>query len=639
MQFTYPELFWALFLLLIPILIHLFQLRRFIKTPFTNVKVLQKIQAESRRSKTLKKWLLLFTRLLLLAALIFAFAKPYIASKSALIPKETVIYLDDSYSMQTRTESASLFETAKQDLIKSVPKDEYFTLFTNEKVFKKGNIQEIQNELLALPFSSKQLKLNEISLKASTFFETDEGSEKNLIIISDFQQRVASTENDSVHTLSGYFVKLNPSETINISIDSAYIENEGFENTDLSILLSANSKVESTPVSLFNGEKLIAKASATFDGNQKAQVSFTIPSREQIMGKIEISDAGLGYDNELYFNIEEREKIRVMSIGSEDTSFLSRIFVDAEFELADFTLQNLNYGSINGQNLVILNELEAIPSSLTSALGSFIEKGGNLTIIPSDEIDFDSYVPLLSNLMRTRILQAINEEREITDISFDHPLFKNVFEKNVTNFQYPKVARSYRIQTNQPSILLYQDKSPFLVGSDGMYFFTASLNDDNCNFKNSPLIVPTFYKMGINSLKLPSLYHLIGDAVSVDVPIQLEKDHILKLAKADFELIPQQQAFSNKVALNFSQNGMENGIYQIMDNGKIVNNISFNYPKEESDLTYLDVSQGYSNRVNDSISNLFEDLQNDNSIKELWKWFVILALLFLIIEILIQKYL
>ena len=42
MLFKHPELLWALLLLLIPIFIHLFQLRRFKKTPFTNVKILKK---------------------------------------------------------------------------------------------------------------------------------------------------------------------------------------------------------------------------------------------------------------------------------------------------------------------------------------------------------------------------------------------------------------------------------------------------------------------------------------------------------------------------------------------------------------------------------------------------------------------
>ena len=76
MQFKYPELLWALLLLLIPIIIHLFQLRRFQKEAFTNVKLLKHIKLQTRKSSQLKKWLTLLTRLLLLACIIVAFTQP-----------------------------------------------------------------------------------------------------------------------------------------------------------------------------------------------------------------------------------------------------------------------------------------------------------------------------------------------------------------------------------------------------------------------------------------------------------------------------------------------------------------------------------------------------------------------------------
>src|SRR5690606_26142194 len=135
MQFKYPELLWALLLLLIPVLIHLFQLRRFRKTPFTNVKFLKKVVSESRKSRSIKKWLLLCSRLLLLAALVLAFAQPFLANDLALKPKETVVYLDDSFSMQAKDNNETLLGHAVQELIKVFPKDRPLSLFTNEKTF------------------------------------------------------------------------------------------------------------------------------------------------------------------------------------------------------------------------------------------------------------------------------------------------------------------------------------------------------------------------------------------------------------------------------------------------------------------------------------------------------------------------
>ncbi|CAM4262178.1 BatA domain-containing protein [Zobellia nedashkovskayae] len=639
MQFKYPELFWALFLLLIPIFIHLFQLRRFKKTPFTNVKFLKKVVSESRQSNTLKKWLLLFTRMLLITAFIFAFAQPFFAEKSALKQKETVIYLDDSFSMQLKEESTTLLENAVQELIKNLPKTERFSLFTNAKTFRNTTIQDIQNELLALNTGSKQLKLNEIQLKGKTLFSADITTDKNLIILSDFQQLMASTQTDSLLNVHSHWVALRGKEVKNVSIDSAYIESETSENLNLSVNLSGSGAIENIPVSLFNGETLIAKTSASFNESKKGTANFSIPKNEAFDGKIEISDSGLTYDNLLYFTVGEKEKIKVLNVGDVQNRFLARIFTKDEFIFSATELKTLNYSNLANQHLIILNNLQQIPASLTTGLKAFTDNGGHLSIIPATEIDLNSYNLLTSNYASTTLLQKVQNEREITNISFSHPLYQNVFEKNVTNFQYPKTNEFYKIKTGASTALAFQGNEPFLVGGKSFFLFTASLSNQNSNFINSPLVVPTFYNMAIESLKLAPLYSVLGQSVSIDVSTSLAQDDILKLKKGDYEFIPQQQSLSNKVALSFNESLQEDGSYAILQNEKPIKNISFNYNRNESNLSYLNITEQKMASTSTSISSLFETIEKDNSVTELWKWFVILALALLFIEVLIQKYL
>ena len=638
MQFKHPELLWALFLLLIPIFIHLFQLRRFKKTPFTNVALLQKVVSNSRRSNTLKKWLLLLTRLLLLAALVVAFAQPFLAEKTALKKKETVIYVDDSFSMQAKTENSTLLQDAVQELIKSVPSTEKFHLFTNGATYRNVAIGDVQNELLSLPNSPKQLSYEQIELKANTFFNDQDDTRKELIIISDFQRGLDPIKMDSATALKRYFVKMIPDGLENISIDSVYIDEEGPENTELAVLLSGQSDNGNIPVSLYNGEQLIAKTALELGEKNKGTINFSIPGRTVVNGRLEISDSGLTYDNTLFFNINEREKIKVLSIGDANAQFIRRIFTEEEFLLVSTSLTTLNYGDIGSQNLIILNELDNIPPSLQTSLKSFNSNGGSVVIIPSANANFESYNQMLVGLSSTTLIRNMDNERKITEIDFSHPLYENVFEKEVDNFQYPVVKNAIRIKTNAPSILSYQDKSPFLVGIDGFYLFTASISDENSNFKNSPLIVPTFYNMGVKSLKIPQLYALTGNATTVDIPVQLAKDDILKVTKEAYEFIPQQQSFANKVSLRFIENPTEAGIYSISDKQKTYQNISFNHPRTESDLSYLSLQQIDEDHKATTIRNLFDTLQKDASITELWKWFVILALVFLAVEILIQKF-
>ncbi|HET8737236.1 MAG TPA: BatA domain-containing protein [Pricia sp.] len=637
MQFKHPELLWALFLLLIPIIIHLFQLRRFQKTPFTNVKFLKKVVAESRRSNTLKKWLLLMTRLMMIAALVIAFAQPFFAEESALREKETVIYLDDSFSMQAKSDGATLLENAVQSLLISIPEARNFTLFTNEKVFRDVRLPDVQNDLLAIEPTTKQLQLNEIELKANTFFTGDSETDKNLIIISDFQQRMASEQPDTGGTPK-QLVQLRPETNSNVALDSIYLDAQHSENLELTAIVSRIGSIDNTPVSLYNGEQLIAKTAAVFQEDNTAQVRFTLPKNERIKGRLEVSDTGLAYDNHLYFNLDTLDKIKVLAIGKSDSNYLERIYTDDEFLFKATALNSLNYGNLGIQNLIVLNGLPSIPTALSNSLRSFTDGGGSMAVVPSNEIDIDSYNLLVSNYFSTSFVQKVDAEREVTNISFRHPLYRNVFEKNVTNFQFPKVSGYFRIKTTAPTALSFQDNTPFLVGGNGMFLFTASISPENSNFRKSPLIVPTFYNMGSNSLRSPRLYGILGNAFSIDVSATLPDDTILKLTKGDYEFIPQQQALSNKVTLSFDDNLKTDGIYTISQDGKLLRNISFNYGRDESDLSYLNLDQLKAATKATSITSLFDSLEKDSRITALWKWFVILALLFLLIEILIQKF-
>ena len=129
MQFKHPELLYGLFLLLIPIIIHLFQLHKFQKVAFTNVAFLKEATLQTRKSSRIKKWLILITRLLLLAALVFAFAQPFTSkSNSFKTKKETVIYLDNSFSMQAKGNQGELLKRAVQDIMTNVPEDENISI-------------------------------------------------------------------------------------------------------------------------------------------------------------------------------------------------------------------------------------------------------------------------------------------------------------------------------------------------------------------------------------------------------------------------------------------------------------------------------------------------------------------------------
>ncbi|MCK7591102.1 BatA domain-containing protein [Subsaxibacter sp. CAU 1640] len=639
MQFKHPEILYALLLLVIPIIVHLFQLRRFQKVEFTNVEFLKKITLQTRKSSQLKKWLTLLTRLLLLACAIIAFAQPYLADSNTFNAKsETVIYLDNSFSMQAKSSNGSLLNKAVQDLIETMDDKEQITLFTNDNTFVNTTTKAIKNDLIQLKHSPNQLSYEAVVLKGKNAFSNDKSSIKNLILISDFQQKddPFSIEKDSLVRFK--LVQLKPENLNNVSIDTIFISNFNVDNLELTVNLNnEGAAIETLPVSLYNNDNLVAKSAVSIE--DKAETTFTIPLDNAFDGKIIIEDTNLQYDNSLYFNINQREKIKVLSIYEADDVFLRKIYTDDEFEYTSVRFNELNYNTLESQNLIVLNELKDIPNSLTIALKSFTENGGYLVTIPSSESSLTSYNQLFANYSLPSFNNLISSEKKITNINFSHPLLMNVFDKKVSNFQYPRVGSFFPTNSNSSSVLSYEDGASFLSEANHSFAFSSPLNEDNSNFKNSPLIVPVLYNIGKQSLKVPQLYYTIGQENTIDISTQLSQDNILTLVVDEHSVVPLQQTYTNKVELKTSEYPDVAGILAVNNKETTLQHLSYNYNRNESNLSYFNLSDMDDLDVQSSVASAIEDIKSATNVNELWKWFVIFALIFLIIEMLILKFL
>lgn len=183
MQFKHPEFLYFLFLLVIPILVHLFQLRRFKKEYFTNVKLLHELSIQTRKSSVIKKWLLLFTRLLLLAFLVIAFAQPFFAAKeNAKSTNEMYIVLDNSYSMQAKGKKGELLKRAVQDLLENTPENYNFSLITSSESYWNTDIKSIQKDLQNLEYSPQEFRLDNIISKINA---RKSAFNKDIVVITD----------------------------------------------------------------------------------------------------------------------------------------------------------------------------------------------------------------------------------------------------------------------------------------------------------------------------------------------------------------------------------------------------------------------------------------------------------------------
>ena len=647
MQFKHPEILFALILLIIPIIVHLFQLRRFKKVFFTNVKFLKTVELQTRKSSKLKKLLVLFSRLLLFSALIISFAQPYISNNINKKPESIYVYLDNSFSMQAKGKDGELLKRATQDIINGISELESVNLFTNNEVFNNLSSKNIKNTLLSIDYHPVKMDLQSILLKIKSNIK-DKGKPSSIFLISDFQSINCKYPIglDSVNNL--YVTKLQPESTTNVSIDTVYISSQNNQSINIKAIIKDYGKaLKNTSVSLFNGNILTGKSNVNLSENIDNEIEFVIPNNNSFKGKLLLEDGQLNFDNEFFFTIEKPKKINVTVIGN-NNNFLSKIYTKDEFNYVSTLLRNFDYNVINDQHLIILNELENIPSSLARSLNEFINKGASLVIIPPVQLNSISYTEALKILNIGSFSELLYSELAISSINFSHPFFKDVFEKKIENFQYPTVQSSYNgLFKNSSSILKFENNKDFIsqipVKEGKVYCFSSSIDINNSNFKSSPLIVPIFYNFGLFSQPTSDLYYTNGKNSVIEIPIKIEKDQVLHLVSKNEDFIPEQQILSNKVFLRTKNSPIKSGFIEVHNKKLPIKILAYNYDRRESDLSSIDVKEYFNKTSNtyyiDSVNEAIKTMSEKYKATSLWQIFLTLAILFLIIEILLIKFL
>jgi hypothetical protein len=646
MHFQNPTIFYFLWLLIIPIIVHLFQLQKFVKVPFTNVAFLQKIFQENRKSSKIKKWLILATRLLLFLSLLFAFSQPYFSNKNTTKNLTNFIYLDNSLSTIAEGEKGILLKNAIQEIIENTSAEETFSLLTNTEFFENLSYEELKNKLLLVKNSSISPDFESILLKISKIQNNKSKDLHKSILISDFQSTYENMFTNVTTDFSA--IKLKNNKENNISLDSIYIsKNTNDIITVNTIVKNQGEKKEGIPIALYDKKKLINKQSFSIENNSTTTLSFSLQNSTELEGEIKITYSDIfPFDNSKIFTLNRAKKINVLSIGKPN-KFLSKIYVKNEFNFTFSSLQNLDYNAISKQELIILNEIENIPATLANTLVDFSNKGGSVVIIPNTTINISSYNSFFRKVSSFIIQTKKTDSLKITSINFDHPVFKNVFSKKVNNFQYPSTKEFFNSNNRDiSSIISFENNTTFIgqVNSTGkkIYWFANSLTDNISNFSKSPLIVPVFYNFAKLSFKNTQLYYEIGKINQIDVNVKLNKDEIVSIKNRNSSFIPQQQTYQNKVVLSLNNLDLEPDYFYVTKDKDTIQTLALNPPKSESLLKFLDEkTTSFTNKnivFYTSVEDYFKEQNKKNEVHWLWKWFLALAIVSLLLEILILKF-
>jgi Aerotolerance regulator N-terminal/Beta-galactosidase trimerisation domain len=671
MQFLFPAFMFALAALAIPIIIHLFYFRRFKTVYFTNVRFLREVKEESSARRKLRNLLVLTARCLAIACLVFAFAQPFLPRNTEGVKKgekAASIFIDNSFSMNALSKDLSLLEKAKQkarEIVQAYATDDKFQILTNDfegrhqRLVSKEEALGLIDEVKTTPSVQE---ISKVIYRQQQALNSGKAPNKTAFVLSDFQKNVADIAGFKDSTLEVYLLPLAAVQEKNIAIDSAWFESPvqmmgqsnplvvrvtNYTNADVeNIKLSVAQNGQEKPVGLL---KIKAKSSI------EDTVQISVMKTGWHEAKLNITDYPVQFDDNYFFTFNVASTINILNINDgQNNRFLQNALGSAKnFKIVDQSSGGVQYSQFSNYSMIVLNGLNSLSSGLASELAQYIKNGGNALIFPANSADLTSY-NAFSNSLQTNGLSAFEATpREISSINTEEFIFKDVFTNKNNNLKLPNTTGNYRlVNRNGENIMTYRDGSSFItknkIGKGNMYLCAASLDEKSSTLARSgEVFVPMLYRMAISGAKDWRVGYTIGkdDFIEADSKgIAGEKSYKMKGAKEEF--IPEQRIVSGKAILGVKEGVKTAGFYSLFTKpDSALYKFGFNYDRRESLLEYLDnkALKGLERsniKVFDETAeaNFTAVVGEQNQGVALWRWFVISALIFMLIEVLLLRF-
>jgi hypothetical protein len=676
MSFLYPTFLWALTAVSIPIIIHLFNFRRYKKVKFTNVRFLQELKEQTQSKQILRHLLVLLMRCLAIICLVIAFAQPFFKKQqgNGMAGDHIVsVYIDNSFSMAAAGTEGELLEQAKnkaRDIAKAYRGSDFFQVITNDfegrhqRLVNKEEFLKLVDEVKLSPQSHT---LSEVLNRQSEALSHARGS-KQVFWLSDFQKSECDFNNiNADSTLNIQAFALEPGARQNIYIDSCWFETPYIalnETSKLNVRIRNESDKNLENESLVLKMNDVQKALASFTVNKNSSVtavlSFTASNAGWNSCKLQITDNPITFDDNLYFSFYVDENIPVLSINAADPNkYITAVYAsNAYFRLNQVNYKNINYDDLKNYKLIILNEADEISSGLQQQLKQYAEKGGSLLILPSSKST--APLPAYNDFLRSLGLNSFSSidagKNKVSELNTQTDVFRDVFEKIQENTDMPDVSKAFVLDNavipGRETLLKMNTGNPLLsrygLGSGLIYLSAAPFHKDWTMLPQHALFVPLMYKLALLGNRQLPLYYMIGR----DKVVQLKQDvhsgeEVMTLKSDQEETVPEITNENGRPALYISEI-LRDGNYKLMygrNSDSTVQVISYNYSRSESALSYFsedELGRQFASRniANmNAVSNAAEKAIIETQVRNsLWKWFVMLTLAFLAAEVLILRF-
>ncbi len=670
MLFLYPSFLFALAFLAIPIIIHLFNFRRYKKFVFSDIRFLKQLTEQNKRQQSIKKWLVLLCRLLALSFLVLAFARPFVPlhkNQMHYRSKVVSIYVDNSFSMQAVNKEGPLLDQAKAKAaqIAGMYADaDQFQLLTNDfegrhqrLVTKKDFLQMLQE----VESSPVHHTLSEVYQRQLQLFGADQAAQKNMYWLSDFQQNMDDHRKISEDTtINLRLIPLNAAAGQNVWIDSVWLK-EPFIRTgapgELQVLIRNRSEeaIENQPlVFRIDGvQKGIRNYSCAANSKTQVSMNLTLYDSNWHDASLSITDYPLVADDIYHLALKAQPHVSVLFLkeGETDLAFSKVYALDKFYQLNTSDMRQINYAGFNQSSLIILNEPAGISSGLALELNRFIDNGGVVLLIPSSSASSLSSVNnFLGEAAGIQLGQLVKQQSKLVAPDVHDELFQQVFNKIPEQANLPVVNEYWQLQVRprtavRTTIALNNDLPYLLHGrrkKGSLYVAASSFSKSATNLTQHALFVPMLLRLPLLSADNYPLSFTLGKQSSFQFA-NPGGDKLLKLSLGKQEYLLEARSHDGKWEAQLNGQIKTAGVYSLKDqNGSPVARVAFNYNRNESDPALSDVEELakalHASKLSEDIAFFSKKLSLEENGVQYWRMALWLSLFFIVAELLILRF-
>ncbi len=664
MHFLYPSFLFALFLVTIPIIIHLFNFRRYKKIVFSDIRFLKSLVEQNKKQQSIKQWLLLLCRILAIAFLVFAFAQPFVPKQESQKNNSNYwvsVYLDNSFSMTANSKDGTLLDLAKnkaKEIVEAYKENDQFQLLTNDFEGKHQRFLNKKDFLQALEQvkeSSVHRNFEEIHNRQISLGLQQGSINGQLYWISDFQKNMQTSnwKRDSLNQL--FLLPVNGNFQQNVWIDSAWfvdpivkIGNQNKIKVRIQNQSEINFENQALALKVDGVQKAIQTVSCLPGQSTEVLINLTLSDFNWHGIELSITDYPIVFDDSYFLSVRAKAFANVLLLTDETeiNAFKNVYAVDPFYHLKITSIGQINFEEFAQQSLIILNEPKQIGSGLSAELLKYVKAGGQLLFVPSSIPTDLSSIRQFTTELGFNLNQFTKQNVQISKIESKDPLFAKVFSKVPELANLPTCSEWWQIESPALRTLIqFNNDQPFLAkinkGAGQCYISSSSFNGNVNTLCKQALFVPIMLNMPLQS----GTKNFASFTLGQQSPFQFEANNSQKIFSLQMGKL--NHLFEAKINGNIGYaqlNGQLQtaGVYNLLESNQLQSKLAFNYARSESYQGFLatdNLENEWGAQVIDKDMKVLKaKIEKETQGIHYWRWALTLALLFLFLEMAIIRW-